>query len=78
MRGKEVIVLDAELISVISEAAFEARLANGHRFTAYIPSSQGRGGALKLRPGSKVKVRFSPYSMAQAEIVLDRKCDVQG
>jgi len=73
MRGKEVIVLDAELISVISEKAFEARLANGHRFTAYVRSwARGRG-ARPLGPGSRVKVRFSPYSMAQGEIMLDKK-----
>jgi len=71
MAGKEVIVLDAEVLSVVGDGAFEARLANGHRFTAYVPAKKRGPESRRIRPGSRVRVRFSPFSMAQAEILLD-------
>lgn len=71
MGGKEVIVLDAEVVSVVSDGAFEARLANGHRFTAFVPRQKRADRLAKIKPGSAVKVKFSPYCMEQAEILFD-------
>lgn len=70
MCENEMIVLDAELVSMIEPRAFRARLGNGHELTAYLRrGSPLTEGALLCVPGGRVKVRMSPFDMSRGEII---------
>ena len=71
MDKKETILLDARLISVIDNHAFDAELCNGHRFVAFV----GRGDLGKQLPvaGVQVKVEMSPYDMSKGRLVLNQE-----
>lgn len=65
--GKEIIGLDAVIVSVLSEKAFRARLANGHEFVAFLPARRcdvKRDWAV----GDRIAVRMSPFDMSKGEI----------
>lgn len=68
MRGKEIIVLDAEVERVIDTRAFRARLGNGHEFTAFVPREKAAAPGGRILPGAKVSVRMSPFDMMRGEI----------
>lgn len=72
MRGKEIIRLDAEVVSVIASMAFRARLSNGHEFTAYVPRENG-GAVADVHLGGRVRVELSPYDMSRGEIIWNGK-----
>jgi len=67
---KETILLDARLLSVIDNNAFDAELGNGHRFTAFF----GRGERDAQRPesGDCVMVEMSPYDMSKGRLVTNQ------
>ena len=67
MEKKETILLDARLLSVIDNNAFDAELPNGHRFTAFF----GRRNVPRFRPeiGDTVRVEMSPYDMSKGRLV---------
>ncbi len=71
MEKKETILLDAHLISVIDNNAFDAELRNGHRFTAFI----GRNDIGRELPqvGAQVTIEMSPYDMSKGRLVLDQE-----
>ena len=71
MEKKETILLDARLISVIDNNAFDAELASGHRFVAFAGRvCQG----MKLpQVGEQVTVEMSPYDMSKGRLVLDQE-----
>jgi len=60
-------VLDAEIVDVVSERAFRARLDNGHELIAYIPAGDF---CASCRPaaGARVRVEFSPGDMRRGRI----------
>ena len=70
MQPDEQIVLDAEIADVLQTRAFRARLGNGHEFIAYVAAAVKSAPALgeRIRAGSRVRVRFSPYDMTRGEI----------
>ncbi|MBN2704647.1 MAG: translation initiation factor IF-1 [Pontiellaceae bacterium] len=68
MDKKETILLDARLISVIDNHAFDAELCNGHRFVAFI--GRGDPGNDVPETGVQVKVEMSPYDMSKGRLVL--------
>ena len=67
---KETILLDARLLSVLDNNAFDAELRNGHRFVAFF----GRGEQPSVRPeiGSTVKVEMSPFDMSKGRLVTNQ------
>ncbi len=69
---KEMILLDAEIVSVLACSAFRARLENHHGFVAITGGGAPPGGP--LGPGDRVRVAFSPYDMSTGRIedVLER------
>ena len=69
MRGKEIIVLDAELTGVIHTQAFRARLGNGYEFTAFVPREKRPASGWVCLPGVRVRVALSPFDMSCGEIV---------
>lgn len=68
---KETILLDAQLISVIDNYAFDAELPNGHRFVAFL----GRDSRCSLSPcvGARYTVEMSPYDMSKGRLVIDQE-----
>jgi translation initiation factor IF-1 len=67
---KETILLDARLLSVIDNNAFDAELRNGHRFVAFFR----RGDMHCARPeiGEEAKVEMSPYDMSKGRLVTNQ------
>ena len=67
---KETILLDARLLSVIDNNAFDAELRNGHRFTAFFR----RGGVRRVVPkiGEEERVEMSPYDMSKGQLVTNQ------
>lgn len=74
MRGKEIITLDAEIVSVINTRAFRARLKNGHEFTAYWPEDKNPP-PKPCAPGMRVYVVMSPFDMSCGE--LTDLCEIE-
>ena len=70
MEKKETILLDARLLSVIDNNAFDAELHNGHRFVAF----SGRADKPRVVPeiGSEVQVEMSPYDMSKGRLVTNQ------
>ena len=69
MRGKEIILLDADVFHVIDNRVFRARLGNGHEFTAFVPRENAPATVPVCLPGSRVRVRMSSFDMSRGEIV---------
>ena len=76
MRGKEIIELDAEVVAVINNRAFRARLGNGHEFTAFVPREKMPASGGVCLPGARVRVQMSPFDMSRGEIVEVLKTEV--
>ena len=70
MNKKETILLDARLISVIDNNAFDAELRNGHRFVAFF--KRGDAHRNMLRVGEEVRVEMSPYDMSKGQLVTNQ------
>lgn len=62
-------MLDAEIESVVEPRAFRARLGNGHMLTAFLRKGSPQAERLYCVPGSRVRVRMSPFDMSQGEIM---------
>ncbi len=77
MRGKEIIVLDAELTGVINIRAFRARLGNGYEFTAFVPREKRPASGWVCLPGARVRVALSPFDMSRGEIVEVLKTEAE-
>jgi translation initiation factor IF-1 len=67
---KETILLDARLLSVIDNNAFDAELLNGHRFTAFFRRGEVR--CAKPEIGEEVRVEMSPYDMSKGRMVTNQ------
>ena len=68
MNEEEPVELDAEILSALDERAWQAVLANGHRFTAFFPQGRAASRGELLQPGAHVRVRMSPFDMSRGEI----------
>jgi len=67
---KEIILLDACLVSVIDNNAFGAELCNGHRFVVFFNPGKTESDVPKI--GENVMVRMSPYDMSKGELVINQ------
>ena len=70
MDKKEIILLDACVVSVIDNNAFGAELCNGHRFTAFLRRDD-EGHAIPSI-GDKIRVEMSPYDMSKGPMVTNQ------
>ena len=68
---KETILLDARLLSVLDNNAFDAELRNGHRFVAFL--ERGDRSGEKPQVCEQVTVEMSPYDMSKGRLVLDQE-----
>ena len=71
MDKKETILLDACLLSVIDNIAFDAELRNGHRFVAFF--RRGEWGSQPPKVGAQVTVEMSPYDMSKGRLVIEQE-----
>lgn len=67
---KETILLDACLLSVIDNNAFDAELRNGHRFVAFFKRGDTHRNMLKT--GDRIRVEMSPYDMSKGRLVTNQ------
>ncbi|NCC49685.1 MAG: translation initiation factor IF-1 [Spartobacteria bacterium] len=72
MDKKERILLDAELLSVIGDCAFHAKLGNGHQIVAFADGAD-KAKLAGLTAGHTVKVSMSPYDMSKGCIIFETK-----
>jgi translation initiation factor IF-1 len=70
---KDLILLDARLISVIDKHAFDAELSNGHRFVAFLRRDDF--GSELPQVGATVTVEMSPFDMSKGRLVVDQEQD---
>jgi translation initiation factor IF-1 len=70
MDKKETILLDARLLSVIDNNAFDAELRNGHRFVAFFGRREGY--RYKSEIGAEVQVEMSPFDMSKGRLVTNQ------
>jgi len=65
---KDIIRLDAKVISVINDIAFRAELSNGHGLVAYLRGAMRDDMRGAIAPGDCVPVEMSPYDMSVGRI----------
>jgi translation initiation factor IF-1 len=70
VKKKETILLDARLLSVIDNNAFDAELPNGHRFVAFFGRGDVPRSALEI--GTTARVEMSPYDMSKGRLVTNQ------
>ena len=68
---KETILLDAQLISVIDNYAFDAELSNGHRFVAFLGRNDQKNQSPRV--GARYTVEMLPYDMSKGRLVIDQE-----
>lgn len=68
MNDAEQIVLDAVVRDSLERGVFRASLANGHEFTAYVPGDRNHLPEGFGAPGTKVRVRMSPFDFSRGAI----------
>jgi translation initiation factor IF-1 len=68
---KEIILLDARLVSVIDNNAFGAELRNGHRFVAFF--RRGDAGKIVPQVGAQATVEMTPYDMSKGRLVVNQE-----
>lgn len=59
--------MDGVVLDALSNARFRVQLDNGYEVTAVI-SGKMRQKYIKVLPGDRVRVEFSPYDLSQGRI----------
>ncbi len=72
MSKEEVIETEGEVLETLPNALFKVKLTNGHQVLAHI-SGKMRMHYIKILPGDKVTVQFSPYDLNRGRIVYREK-----
>lgn len=67
MSKQQVLSMDGEALEALSNARFLVELDNGQRVTATI-SGKMRMKYIRVLPGDRVRVEFSPYDLSQGRI----------
>ena len=68
MPKEDVIELEGTVLEALPNAMFRVELANGHKVLTHI-SGKMRMHYIKILPGDKVTVEFSPYDLTRGRIV---------
>ena len=72
MSKDDVIETEGEVVETLPNALFRVKLANGHKVLAHI-SGKMRMHYIKILPGDRVTVQFSPYDLNRGRIVYREK-----
>jgi translation initiation factor IF-1 len=67
MPKEDVIELEGTVLEALPNAMFRVELTNGHKVLAHI-SGRMRMHYIKILPGDKVTVEFSPYDLTRGRI----------
>ncbi|MCX7784812.1 MAG: translation initiation factor IF-1 [candidate division WOR-3 bacterium] len=68
MAKKDLIQLEGTVIEALPNAMFRVELDNGHRVLAHI-SGKMRMYHIRILPGDRVTVEFSPYDLNRGRII---------
>ncbi len=72
MAREDIIELEGEVLETLPNAMFRVKLDNGHVVMAHI-SGKMRMHYIKILPGDKVTMQFSPYDLNRGRIVYRTK-----
>jgi len=72
MAKKDLIRLDGTVIEALPNTMFRVRLDNGHIVLGHI-SGKMRLHYIKIVPGDRVAIEFSPYDLTRGRIVYRYK-----
>jgi len=67
--GSEIIRLDAQVVGVVAQSVFRARLANGHEIVVFAAKAEDKAATESIGIGDRVSVEMSPYDMATGRLV---------
>jgi translation initiation factor IF-1 len=72
MPRDDIIEMEGEVLETLPNAVFRVKLENGHKVMAHI-SGKMRMHYIKILPGDRVTVQFSPYDLSRGRIVYRSK-----
>ncbi|MDD5262101.1 MAG: translation initiation factor IF-1 [Methylacidiphilales bacterium] len=72
MPERDSLTLRGTVVNVISTTRFRVELENGRQVMATL-SGQVRLSVIRVLPGSKVLVEFSPYDLSQGRIIEEKE-----
>jgi len=72
MTREDIIELEGVVLKTLPNATFKVKLENDHEVMAHI-SGKMRMNYIKILPGDKVTVQFSPYDLNRGRIVYRTK-----
>ncbi|MEO0102127.1 MAG: translation initiation factor IF-1 [candidate division WOR-3 bacterium] len=72
MAKRDLIRLDGTVVEALPNTMFRVRLDNGHIVLAHI-SGKMRLHFIKIVPGDRVAIEFSPYDLTRGRIVYRYK-----
>ena len=67
MAKEELLEFTGTVIELLPNATFRIELENGHRVLAHI-SGKLRMNFIRILPGDRVRVEFSPYDLSRGRI----------
>lgn len=67
MSKEDVVELEGTVLEALPNAMFRVELSNGHKVLAHI-SGRMRMHYIKILPGDKVTIEFSPYDLTRGRI----------
>jgi len=67
MSKEDVIELEGTVLEALPNTMFRVELSNGHKVLAHI-SGRMRLHYIKILPGDKVTIEFSPYDLTRGRI----------
>jgi translation initiation factor IF-1 len=68
MAKKDIIQLEGTIVESLPNAMFRVELDNGHRVLAHI-SGKMRMYHIRILPGDRVTIEFSPYDLNRGRII---------
>ena len=72
MPREDIIEMEGVVLETLPNAMFRVKLDNGHKALAHI-SGKMRMHYIKILPGDRVTVQFSPYDLNRGRIVYREK-----
>ena len=72
MSKQDVIEVEGTILEALPNAMFQVQLVNGHTILAHI-SGKIRMNFIKILPGDKVTVEFTPYDLNRGSITFRYK-----
>lgn len=72
MSKEDMIEVEGVVVEALPNTQFKVEIQNGHQILAHI-SGKLRMNYIKILPGDKVKVEFSPYDLTRGRITWRAK-----